>query len=134
MDDYWTEHFSIKVLTNATEVEKLLPYDKKSFAYIGSHVEVAKALGFELINPEPLLNFFHYHRAYKSSYEHECLRQSNALAVKAHQAARDAFLQGDSEFVIQQAYLTAIGYSTNDTPYGNIVALNKTVQFYITWR
>ena len=124
-DDYWTEHFSIKILTKASEVEKLLPYDKKTFAYIGSHVEVAKALGFELINPEPLLNYFHYHRAYKSNYEHECLRQSNVLAVTAHKAARDAFLRGESEYNIQQTYLTAIGYSTNDTPYGNIVALNK---------
>ena len=35
------------------------------------------------------------------------------------------FLQGDSEYDIQQAYLKAIGYGTNDTPYGNIVALNK---------
>jgi len=125
VDEYWTEYFSIKILTKASEVEKLLPYDKKGFAYIGSHVEVAKALGFELINPEPLLNYIHYHRAYKSNYEHECLRQSNALAVKAHQAARIAFLQGASEFTIQQAYLAAIGYSTNDTPYGNIVALNQ---------
>ncbi|GAA0818268.1 Xaa-Pro dipeptidase [Colwellia asteriadis] len=124
-DDYWNEFFTIKILTKASEVDKLLPYDKKGFAYIGSHIEVAKALGFETINPEPLLNFFHYHRAYKSSYEHECLRQSNILAVTAHKAARDAFLQGKSEFEIQQAYLTSIGYSTNDTPYGNIVALNE---------
>ena len=125
VDSYWTEYFSIKILTKATEVEKLLPYDKKGFAYIGSHIEVAKALGFELINPEPLLNYVHYHRAYKSNYEHECLRQSNAIAVKAHQAARHAFLRGESEFAIQQTYLMAIGYSTNDTPYGNIVALNQ---------
>ena len=124
-DDYWNEFFDIKILTKATEVDKLLPYDKKGFAYIGSHIEVAKALGFDAINPEPLLNYFHYHRAYKSNYEHECLRQSNVLAVKAHKAARNAFLRGESEYDIQQAYLKSIGYGTNDTPYGNIVALNE---------
>jgi Xaa-Pro dipeptidase len=124
-ESYWGNYFNIKILSNATEVDKLLPYDKKGFAYIGSHIEVAKALGFESINPEPLLNYVHYHRAYKTKYEHECLRQSNALAVTAHQAARNAFLQGDSEYDIQQAYLKSIGYGTNDTPYGNIVALNK---------
>jgi len=124
-DEYWNEQFNIKILTKATEVDKLLPYDKKGFAYIGSHIEVAKALGFEAINPEPLLNYFHYHRAYKSNYEHECLRQSNRLAVTAHKAARNAFLKGDSEYDIQQAYLKSIGYGTNDTPYGNIVALNE---------
>ena len=53
--------------------------------------------------------------------------QSNTLAVKAHQAARNAFLQGDSEYDIQQAYLKSIGYGTNDTPYGNIVALNNRI-------
>jgi Xaa-Pro dipeptidase len=124
-ESYWGKFFNIKLLTKASDVEKLLPYDKKGFAYVGSHIEVAKALGFEAINSEPLLNYFHYHRAYKSKYEHECLRQSNRLAVIAHKAARDAFYQGDNEYDIQQAYLKSIGYGTNDTPYGNIIALNE---------
>jgi len=124
-EGYWNNFFTIKILTKASEVDQLLPYDKKSFAYIGSHIDVATALGFKTINPEPLLHYIHYHRGYKSKYEHECLRQSNALAVTAHKAARNAFLQGNSEYDIQQAYLKSISYDTNDTPYGNIVALNK---------
>lgn len=124
-ESYWGEFFHIKILTKASDVDKLLPYDKKDFAYIGSQVEVAKALGFEEINPEPLLNYFHYHRAYKTAYELVCLRQSNTLAVTAHSAAKKAFLSGATEYEIQQAYLSSIGYTTNETPYGNIVALNK---------
>ena len=124
-ESYWGECFDIKILTKASDVDKLLPYDKKDFAYIGSHIEVANALGFEAINPEPLLNYFHYHRAYKTSYEQECLRQSNYLAVTAHKVAKAAFLSGDTEFEIQNAYLNAIGYTANETPYGNIIALNK---------
>jgi len=124
-ESYWNQLFTIKILTQASEVDKLLPYDKKGFAYIGSHIEVAKALGFEAINSEPLLNYFHYHRAYKTPYEQSCLRQSNYLAVKAHKVARMAFLDGKTEFEIQNAYLKSIGYTTNETPYGNIVALNK---------
>lgn len=124
-ESYWTEFFTIKVLTKASEVDKLLPYDKKGFAYIGSHIEVATALGFEAINPAQLLNYIHYHRAYKSKYEHECIRQSNELGVIAHQAAHQSFMAGDSEYDIQQAYLKSIDYGTNDTPYGNIVALNE---------
>ena len=89
------ERFNIKILKQASDVDKLLPYDKNDFAYIGSHIEVAKALGFEVINPEPLLNYFHYHRAYKTPYEQSCLRQSNILAVKAHQAAKNSFLNGE---------------------------------------
>ncbi len=124
-DSYWNEFFDIKVLSKATEVDQLLPYDKKGYAYIGEHLEVARALGFENINPEPLVNYFHYHRAYKTPYEQECLRQSNRLAVLGHLAAKKAFLSGDTEFDIQNAYLKAVGCTTNDTPYGNIVALNR---------
>ena len=124
-DDYWTSLFDIKVLTNPTEVDKLLPYDKAGIAYIGEHIEVAKALGFETINPEPLLSYLHYYRAYKTSYEQSCMRQSNEKAVKGHLAAKEAFLAGASEFDIQQSYLKATEHTNNETPYGNIVALNE---------
>lgn len=124
-ETYWNDSFDIKVLTKATDVEKLLPYDKQGYAYIGAHVEVAQALGFEAINPEGLLNYLHYHRAYKTPYEQACMRESNRLAVKGHQAAKAAFLSGASEYEIQGAYLKAMQYGENDTPYGNIVALNE---------
>mgnify|MGYP000132327820 CR=1 FL=1 len=124
-ESYWGQYFDIEILTKASDVDKLLPYDKKRFAYIGEHIEVARALGFEQINPEPLLNYIHYHRAYKTAYEQECMRASNRLAVAAHQAAKAAFMAGKSEFEIQQAYLQAINHTANDTPYGNIVALNE---------
>jgi len=123
-DGYWNEFFDIKVLTKATDVEKFLPYDKTDFAYIGEHIEVATALGFKNINPESLLNYVHYHRAYKTQYEQECLRKSNAIAVTGHKAAKSAFLQGSSEYDIQQAYLKATNHTSDETPYGNIVALN----------
>lgn len=124
-DSYWNMFFDIKILKVASEVEKLLPYDKKGFAYIGEHIEVAKALGFSAVNPEPVLNYLHYHRAYKTTYEQACMRQSNVLAVKAHKTAKAAFLAGMSEFHIQQTYLKALEYSENETPYGNIIALNE---------
>lgn len=124
-ESYWNEFFDIKVLTKATEVDKLLPYDKAGYAYIGAHIEVAQALGFDNINPEPVLNYLHYHRAYKTAYEQECMRNSNKIAVAGHKAAKAAFLAGKSEFDIQQAYLKATNHTANDTPYGNIVALNE---------
>ncbi|MBL4908866.1 MAG: Xaa-Pro dipeptidase [Alteromonadaceae bacterium] len=124
-ESYWNDFFDIKILTVASEVEKLLPYDKKGFAYIGEHIEVAKALGFTAVNPEAVLNYLHYHRAYKTAYELDCMRQSNKLAVKGHLAAKAAFLAGKSEFDIQQTYLKTLEYSENETPYGNIIALNE---------
>ena len=124
-EEYWTPFFDIQVLTKATDVDKLLPYDKSKYAYIGSHIEVAQALGFEQINPEGLLNYLHFHRGYKTTYEQECMRQSNALAVKGHLAAKSAFMAGESEYGIQQAYLNATQHNESETPYGNIVALNE---------
>jgi len=124
-EEYWNEHFNIKILTNAVEVDALLPYDKSNFAYIGEHVEVATALGFSQINPEGALSYLHFHRAYKTPYEQECMRLSNARAVTGHQAAKAAFLAGESEYGIQQAYLNATLHTESETPYGNIVALNK---------
>lgn len=122
---YWNEFFEIKILSNAKDVDQLLPYDKKGFAYIGAHIEVAQALGFDNINPDGALNYLHYQRAYKTPYEQACMRLSNKIAVKGHKAARDAFLAGQSEYDIQQSYLKATQHTDNETPYGNIVALNE---------
>ena len=124
-NSYWNEFFDIKLLSKATEVDQILPYDKSGYAYIGEHLEVAKALGFEQLNPEPLLNYLHFHRAYKTAYEQECMRLSNARAVKGHKAAKAAFLAGETEFSIQQQYLAATEHTESETPYGNIVALNE---------
>jgi Xaa-Pro dipeptidase len=122
---YWNDFFEIRILTNPAEIDKLLPYDKQDYAYLGAHIEVAQALGFEQINPVGVLNYLHYHRAYKTAYELDCLRQANQLAVVAHTAAKEAFFAGGSEFEIQQAYLNAIGHGENQVPYGNIIALNE---------
>lgn len=124
-NEFWTEHFEIKMLLSPSEVGQILPYDKSNYAYIGSHIDVAQALSFGHINPEPLLNYFHYHRAYKTDYEKVCLREANRLAVQGHQAAKQMFFEQGSEYEIQQAYLSACHHTESETPYGNIVALNE---------
>lgn len=123
--EFWAEQFDIQLLETPEQVEHLLPQDKSKIAYLGEHLEVAKALGFEEINPEAVLNYLHFYRAYKTDYEHMCLREANRLAVAGHQAAKAAFYAGASEFDIQQAYLRACGHCENDVPYSNIVALNQ---------
>jgi Xaa-Pro dipeptidase len=123
--DFWADFFDIQLLEKANLVEQLLPYDKARLAYIGEYLEVAQALGFTEINPEPVLNFLHYHRAYKTDYELQCLRQANQLAVAGHLAAKKAFYAGGTEFDIQLAYLAAVGQTENEMPYGNIIALNQ---------
>lgn len=123
--EFWVEHFDIVYLKQANLVEKHLPYDKSRYAYVGEYIEVAKALGFELVNPDRVMHYLHYHRAYKTDYELNCMRVSNSIAVMAHKTARDTFMQYSSEFEINQAYLLAAKQGDNDVPYGNIIALNE---------
>ncbi|MBT0585933.1 Xaa-Pro dipeptidase [Alteromonas oceanisediminis] len=122
---FWAEHFDIVLLKQANTVEKHLPFDKQKYAYIGEFIEVARALGFDRVNPDRVLNYLHYHRAYKTPYELACMREANKTAVAAHRAAEKAFLQGKSEFDINQAYLNAARQGDNEVPYNNIIALNE---------
>jgi Xaa-Pro dipeptidase len=124
-DEFWLPYFDIEFITSPTNIDKLLPENKNALVYIGGHFEVAKALGFKHINPEPIMHYFHYHRAYKTQYEHACLRQANQIAVVGHQVAKACFFNKCAEFDIQQAYLKVIHHSANQTPYHNIVALNE---------
>lgn len=123
--DYWTNEVEIVYLKNPTDVGQLLPYDRSNIAYLGQNVDVAQALNFGHINPDSVVNFFNYHRAYKTEYEKHCLREANRLAVLGHNAAAEAFYAGESEYGIQMAYLAACQHLESETPYGNIVALNE---------
>lgn len=124
-DAFWCHEFTINIIERASDIDKTLPYDKGRMAYVGEHIEVAKALGFEHINPESVLNYLHYHRATKTFYEHECLRRANTIALKGHIAVEQAFQAGASEFTLLQTYLQAIEQTENETPYPSIVAVNE---------
>lgn len=76
-------------------------------------------------NPEALLNLLHWARGVKTPYELEQMRAAQRRAVPGHNAARAAFLRGDSEAAIHRAYLVATGHTDRDLPYGNIVGLNE---------
>ncbi|WP_299494022.1 Xaa-Pro dipeptidase [uncultured Shewanella sp.] len=124
-DAFWCEHFNIHILTKVEDVGELLPKGLKSWAYIGEHVDLALELGMASFNPSTVMNYLHFHRTVKTEYELECLREANRIAVTGHQAAKNAFYHGACEFDIQQAYLSAVGQTENEMPYGNIVALNE---------
>ncbi|XOV80229.1 MAG: Xaa-Pro dipeptidase [Aestuariibacter sp.] len=123
--DFWTEEFDIHFLSKPEAVEKYLPYDKSRWAYIGEYLEVASALGFEVVNPDRVLHYLHYHRAYKTEYELNCMRESNRIAVAGHKAAEQAFRDGKSEFDINLSYLQATRLGQNELPYTSIVTLNE---------
>ncbi|MFC3094263.1 Xaa-Pro dipeptidase [Alteromonas sediminis] len=123
--DFWAEFFDIKFLKQADAVEKLLPFDKARYAYIGEYLEVARALGFDNVNPDRVMHYLHYHRAYKTDYELMCMRMANDKATAGHVAARQAFENFESELNIHLAYCRAAAQSENDLPYTSIVALNE---------
>ena len=123
--EYWAEHFDIVMLAQADAVEKHLPYDKAKYAYIGEYLEVARALGFENVNPDRVMHYLHYQRGYKTDYELQCMREANRIAVDGHRAAKEGFSQGLSEFDINLAYSCATRQGDNTVPYTNIIALNE---------
>lgn len=124
-NDFWCKQFDIHILSKPESVEKFLPYDKQRIAYMGESIEVAKALGFELVNPDRVLHYLHYQRSYKSAYEQACMRKANRIAIAGHLASEIAFHEGRSEFGIHLTYLAATRQSDNEVPYTNIVTLNE---------
>ncbi|MEY8712988.1 Xaa-Pro dipeptidase [Mangrovibacter phragmitis] len=124
---FWTDEIELSALANAKEIGSMLPAQRKNIAYIGPVPERALQLNIEAsnINPQGVIDYLHFYRAYKTEYELACMREAQKMAVVGHHAAHDAFLSGMSEFDINQAYLTATGHRDTDVPYGNIVALNE---------
>ncbi|MEJ5999406.1 Xaa-Pro dipeptidase [Paucibacter soli] len=120
---FWVEHFEIQVISAPEQARQHLPSTGR-LAIIGE-ADAALEGFFTPNNPHELLNLLHYARGCKTEYELMQMRAASALAVRAHVAARGAFLAGASEAQIHAAYLAACGHSDRDLPYGNIVALNE---------
>ena len=125
---YWTNDVEVIHLKNAGDIASMLAsQDKTRTAYIGPNTDRAAALGISSnhINPKAVLDFFAFHRSYKTDYELACMREAQKMAVNGHLAAHEAFLSGLSEFDINMAYLMATGHRDTDVPYDNIVAINE---------
>ncbi len=120
---YWVEDFDITVVRTPEEARAHLPPTARRCAVIG---EVDDAVG-DIIpdNPPAVVEYLHYHRAFKTPYELTMMRVASKIGVRAHVAARVAFERGDSEFGIHLAYCAAAGQGDGDLPYANIIALNE---------
>ncbi len=120
----WSEAFDIQPYACRSELPALCQRAGE-WAYIGSDLERAASLGVTQVNPSQVINALLFNRSIKTAYEIDCLAAANHLAVAGHRAAQQAFLAGESELAIHQAYLAAIGQTENQLPYGNIIALNQ---------
>ncbi len=92
-------------------------------AHIGPSSQTNESFGES--NPVALTNYLHFHRARKTPYELEAMRQASDIGVRGHLAAATAFAAGGTEFEIHMAFLQASQQAELDLPYGNIVALNE---------
>ena len=118
---YWVDQFEIVVVRTAEDAIAELPTG--NCATIAE--PTATVAGIEANNPGSVLDYLHYHRAYKSPYELELMREANRIGTRAHRAAEQAFRRGESELGIHQAYLAAAGRIDAELPYSSIVALNE---------
>lgn len=120
----WVSHFDIKIIRTPDEARAALNLTPKT-AFIGEDSARFEDWGFAAFNPQTLLAPLHWQRGLKTAWEVENIAYANRVAARAHNAARDAFLAGESELGIHYAYLRASGLKESELPYGNIVALNE---------
>ncbi len=121
-EGYWVDHFDIVPVRDVEELAAQLPENPGKCAIIG---EARDAVGdFVPDNPQPVLDCLHYHRAWKTPYEVELMREANRIGARAHKAAETAFRAGESEFGIHMAYLHSAMQVDAELPYHSIVALN----------
>ncbi|GAB3381233.1 Xaa-Pro dipeptidase [Lysobacter fragariae] len=120
---YWAEHFDIVVIRKPDEALQHLPSDPARCAILG---EALSTVGdFAPNNPPAVIAYLEYHRAFKTPYEIEMMREASRIGVRAHRAAERAFRAGTSEFGIHLVYCQAARQDANDLPYSNIIALNE---------
>ena len=118
----WTGHMDVVVIR---EREQALPHlpDPARSAILGA---ASSALGAMVPNnPPAVLDYLHYHRAFKTPYELAQMRLATRRAVRGHRAAERAWRAGASEYGIHLAYCQASGQDGMDLPYDNIIAANE---------
>ncbi|MBT8145560.1 MAG: Xaa-Pro dipeptidase [Gammaproteobacteria bacterium] len=125
-EDWWAPEFDIVTLSDCNQVGRHLKNIDR-LAFIGEPETFASSTGIipTNINPRRLLHYLDYQRACKTEYEVAQIKSANRLALQGHDAARECFLAGGTEYAIHMAYLQACEISEQDCPYTNIVALNE---------
>ncbi|MCI5107497.1 MAG: Xaa-Pro dipeptidase [Pseudomonadales bacterium] len=124
-DPWWADCVEITIVQSLMELKQHL--QGLEFSFLGESAQAIVELGIEpaAINPEALCHYLDYQRAFKTDYELLQLQQAVDLALQGHEAARQAFLEGASEYGIHMAYLNRCQILEHETPYTNIVALNE---------
>lgn len=117
----WTDFFEIIPITCKDDVPDFSGL--KNHGWIGQE----DSCEFDNLqhNPRSYLDYVHWHRAIKTDYEIDNIKQANVLALKGHHAAYQSFKKGYSEFESHMAYMLATRHNEYQLPYGNIIAQNE---------
>ncbi|MBY6064854.1 Xaa-Pro dipeptidase [Pseudidiomarina sediminum] len=122
----WQQHVELVVIDDLQKLTDTLGSKLQQAAFLGEDfAEPAASWPVRARNPQALIDHLHFHRAIKTAWELENLREANLRAAKAHLAAKDAFFAGKSELEIHHAYLAAIDSRETELPYNSIVGLNE---------
>ncbi len=129
-EPFWANEYDIRVVSNpadAWHAVQALSGRGKRIAYIGENTAEAVAHGIapEAVNAERITARLAWRRSYKTPYEIECIAEANHAAAHAHEAAREAFLDGAPELEIHYAYLDELGVTEKELPYETVVALDE---------
>ncbi len=121
--DFWTGEFDIDEADSAEGVFQKLGSPRRA-AFVGEDEIRANASGLS-VNPEALLKRLDWDRAIKTAYEVACLSQATVAGAQGHNAAREAFLAGQSELAIHHAFVQGAGCTDDVLPYPTIVCLDE---------
>ncbi|MCB1049594.1 MAG: Xaa-Pro dipeptidase [Acidobacteria bacterium] len=126
LEQWVADSFDVVSLSSPEQVLDHLPATRR-IAFLGENTEFASQMGLpsNLHNEKNLRNRLDYARSLKTPYEVERIRIANQRALKGHEAAYHAFMEGASEWEIHMRYLQACGQLEQECPYGNIVALDE---------
>lgn len=122
----WQQHVDLKIIDDLSQLTDDIGDALAASAFIGEDfAQPVNDWNVKARNPQDLIDHLHFHRAVKTEWEIENLRQANIVAAKGHLAAKDAFFAGKSELEIHSDYLAAMGFRESQVPYNSIVALNQ---------
>ena len=135
--DYWYEAPAVPAVAvdEAFEVIEVEDIDAAVAAlgtptdhvFIGFDDEVAEALGIEPEDQEPelFLAAYDWTRAFKTTFEVECIRRASARAARGHEAVREGMREGRSELELHFDYLAATAMVENEVPYPAIIGWDR---------
>jgi len=118
---YWVEHFQIAIIREPKQALAHLPKALDRCAIIGERHRGARRGNPN--NPNAVVNYLHYHRAFKTDYELAMMR-CRVQARRAHAPRRRSRIPCRRLRIRHQYGLSRRRTETeNELPYSNIIAL-----------